>query len=70
MIDAMHAHPLVRTGWLVALVAACGPQVDPPVGSGAASTTSTTEPVTTGPGPGLTATSATSLTGVDSTGSS
>jgi len=67
MIDAMHAHPLARTSWLVALLAACGPTVDPPTESGAGSTTSitsTTEPITTSPG--LTSTSGTSLTGVDS----
>lgn len=62
----MHARPLAHTCWLAALLAACGPSVEPPVGTegGTSSTPSTTDPVTTGPG--LTSTSGTSLTGADS----
>lgn len=62
----MHARRLAHTCWLAALLAACGPSIDPPAETqgGTSSTSGATDPVTTGPG--LTSTSGTSLTGADS----
>jgi hypothetical protein len=67
MLLSMHTRSLALTGWLTALLAACGPTpVDPPTGAETGSGASTTDAPNTGPG--MTSSFGTSTSGASTSG--